>query len=102
MITYTALNVMHKVIATKTPEALYSLLTSNMHTHNTWLHTCKLHMKHKSITDQLASTFMYKTLSIYNTLPQTLVGLNSQTFSTRVKLFVKGNFAPNSIPECIT
>ncbi len=102
MITCSSLIQMHKIISDTVPHSLYTLLTSTMHTQNTRRHTRKVHMKYTPLTDKLHNTYMYKALSIYNSLPSTLTTLNTKQFKTNIKKHITLHYRPDRLPDRVT
>ena len=102
MITIHSTTLMHNIITQKTPESLYGMLTSYMQDTDTHRQARKIRMTHHAQSDQLNNSFMYKTISIYNSFPITLLELNSKAFKTQVKTYITSTHRPDRIPERIT
>ena len=102
MITIATTTTLHKIIAHKTPQSLYSLLASHMHNTYSNRHVRTLHLKHRAHTDQLNNTFLYKAVSIYNTLPHEITALDTTDFRARITSYVSTTHAPDKIPDRIT
>ena len=102
MITVHSMTLMHNIVVHKTPMALYSMLTSYMHNTEGTRHARKIRMTHHAQSDQLNNSFMYKALSIYNTLPISLLTLNTSAFKAEVKNHIISTHRPDCIPERVT
>ena len=102
MITIQSTIFIHNIIAHKTPSAIYNMLTSTMHNTQGNRFARKIRMSHRALTDQLNNSLIYKAISIYNTLPTSLMSLDSAAFKLEVKKHIISTQRPDCIPARIT
>ena len=99
LITEQSITLIHKIVTDKQPQSLADLMTSSMHNTVGHRYARRIHMKHHALTDRLNNSLMYKALSLYRTLPQNILEMNTLTFKKEIKNHVFLTYSPDSIPE---
>ena len=96
MITEQALNYIHKLQTTQTPQALYNMYNIPTRPQCTNPH---LQPKYTPRTKHLKSSLFFKFSIIYSNLPDQLKILQVSKFKKQIKAYIESNFNPHTLPQ---
>ena len=96
MINDQALNYIHKIQSTKTPQSLYTMYNIPQRPQR---NNPQLKPSYNPKTKQLKSSIFFKYSTIYTNLPQPLKILPKKSFKKQIKTYIQLNFDPHRIPR---
>ena len=87
LIQSTSLNLLHKIINTKEPAAIYDMF-KNLENRRSIV---AINLTYRPKNRELKNFFLYKGTKIYNTLPNDIKNLNPNKFKDQIKVYLKNN-----------
>ena len=96
MITEQAINYIHKLQTTQTPQALYNMYNIPKRPQR---NNPQLHPKYNPRTKHLKSSIFFKFSKIYANLPNTLKILPIIKFKKQIKTYIQSNFNSQALPQ---
>ena len=82
-----SLNLLHKIINTKEPAAIYNMF-KNLENRRSIV---AINLTYRPKNRELKNFFLYKGTKIYNTLPNDIKNLNPNKFKDQIKVYLKNN-----------